>query len=186
MGLFSFQSNRPNGAARAAFEALVREHHRGLLAFARSLVADAGEAEDLVQEAFVVAWRKLDRFESGRDFGSWLRGILRFEYRRWARKRRDVPVDDEVLDLIDELHAGIEENLDDRNAVFELVRQCVAALPESLRETVKQVYATGLSCPEIAEAQGASETSIRKRLQRGREKVAACLQSKSNLPLFEL
>ncbi len=163
---------------------LVREHHRGLLAFARGLVTDAGAAEDLVQEAFLVAWRKLDRFDSSRDFGAWMRGILHFEYRHWARKRSEVPMDDEALALIDRLHTEIESGLEDRNAVFEMVRQCVTALPESLRWVVQSVYTTGLSCPEIALAEETTEAAIRKRLQRGREQVAFCLQKKSNLPLF--
>jgi len=62
---------------RQAFAVLAREHHRGLLVFARALCGNHATSADLVQDAFVTAWRNLDRFDTTRDFGAWLRGIVR-------------------------------------------------------------------------------------------------------------
>lgn len=176
-------SIRTRNAARAAFEILVREHHRRVLAYARSLVSDHGAAEDIVQEAFLVAWRKLDQFDPKRDFGSWVRGMVRYEYFHWARKRKLIPLEDDSLERIDHIHAQLSEATDHSEDLFDRVRQCVRALPEALRSVVELVYTDGLSCPEIANREDASEVAIRKRLQRGRDQVAACLETKTQIPI---
>lgn len=62
---------------RRSFSILVREHHRGLLAYARALTGEDHTSRDIVQDAFVVAWRNLGTFDVTRDFGSWMRGIVR-------------------------------------------------------------------------------------------------------------
>lgn len=169
MGLFSNNKKREQGLARAAFEILLREHHRSLLAFAKSLIRDTAAAEDIVQEAFMVGWRKMDRFDPTQDFGAWMRGIVRYEYLHWIRKRKEVPIDDEILDRIDHLHAELQDRSSDHEDLMDAVRQCVTSLPEQLRETVVAVYQAGLSCPELATRDQASESAIRKRLQRGRD-----------------
>ena len=58
-----------------AFEALVRRHTAPLLAFCRRLTRDAGAAEDAAQEAFIKAYRNLQRFDSSRSFASWITRI---------------------------------------------------------------------------------------------------------------
>jgi sigma-70-like protein len=59
------------------FSALVREHQAGLRAFLRALGVEADWVDDLAQEVFLVAYRKQAEFESGKEFGRWLRGIAR-------------------------------------------------------------------------------------------------------------
>lgn len=117
----------------------------------------------------MVGWRKMDRFDPTQDFGAWMRGIVRYEYLHWIRKRKEVPIDDEILDRIDHLHAELQDRSSDHEDLMDAVRQCVTSLPEQLRETVVAVYQAGLSCPELATRDQASESAIRKRLQRGRD-----------------
>ena len=179
-------SFRNQHAARTAFEILVREHRHGVLAYARSLVDDSGTAEDLAQEAFLVAWRKLDKFDPEKDFGAWIRGMVRYEYLHWVRKRKLIPLDDEILDRVEQFHSDLAGAVDCRESVFEAVRQCVATLPSSLRNTIEAVYNTGLTCPEIAKREDASDSAIRKRLQRGRDLVADCLAEKISIPSLSI
>ena len=183
MGLFSGKKKRAQGLARAAFEILVREHHRSLLAFARSLIRDAAAAEDIVQEAFMVGWRKMDRFDPSQDFGAWMRGIVRFEYLHWIRKQKEVSLDDEIIERIESLHAQLQDRSGEHEDLIDAVRQCVASLPEQLRETVVAVYQAGMSCPELAARGQGSESALRKRLQRGRDFVAECPQKKTGAEL---
>jgi RNA polymerase sigma factor (sigma-70 family) len=77
----------------AAYDALVRRHQRDALRLAWLVGGDAGEADDVVQEAFVKAWRALDRFRSGSPFRPWLLRIVANEAhnRRRARGRRATP-----------------------------------------------------------------------------------------------
>ena len=183
MGLFSRRKKREQGLARAAFEVLVREHHRSLLAFAKSLIRDGAAAEDIVQEAFMVGWRKMDRFDPSQDFGAWMRGIVRFEYLHWIRKHREVPIDDEIIERIENPHAQLQDRSGEHEDLMDAVRQCVTSLPDQLRETVMAVYQAGMSCPELAKRDQASESAVRKRLQRGRDFVAECLQKKTGVKL---
>src|SRR6266478_3396862 len=68
-----------------AFTALVREHQAGLRAFIRALGVEADWVDDMAQEVFLIAYRKQAQFESGKEFGRWLRGIAR---RLAANERR--------------------------------------------------------------------------------------------------
>ncbi len=101
--------NRP-GVDAKAFEILVRLHHRRLLAYALSLTGREDVAEDLVQDAFLVAHRDLARFDATRDFGAWVRGIVRMKYLEWARRCRTQPVDGALLDSIEERHRACERD----------------------------------------------------------------------------
>ena len=67
-----------NCPAPPDFEARVREHQAALRAFIRALGAEEAWVDDLAQEVFLVAHRRLNQFESGTDFGKWLRSIARY------------------------------------------------------------------------------------------------------------
>ena len=71
------------------FEELVRLHHRRLLAYALALTRSPHAAEDLVQDALLIAHRDLAKFDSTRDFGAWVRGIVRMKYLEWTRAPPD-------------------------------------------------------------------------------------------------
>jgi RNA polymerase sigma-70 factor (ECF subfamily) len=77
------------------FEGWVKEHQSGLRAFIRALGVDEAWVDDLAQEAFIIAYRRLDDFEPGTDFGKWLRRIARNlaanERRKDARRSRLLP-----------------------------------------------------------------------------------------------
>ena len=59
------------------FSQLVKDHHRELLIYARALTHDVVAAREVVQDAFVVAFEKMDTFDVTRDFAAWMRGIVR-------------------------------------------------------------------------------------------------------------
>src|SRR5438876_2266457 len=87
-----------------AFEILVRLHHRRLIAYALSLTRREDVAEDLVQDAFLVAYRDLAKFDPTRDFAAWVRGIVRMKYLEWTRSSRTQAIDGAVIDSIEERH----------------------------------------------------------------------------------
>ena len=70
-------SEDPAIQPRELFEILVRDHEPRLRGFVAALVSDPGGVDDVVQEAFLVAWRNLDRYDRSLPFGPWLRGIAR-------------------------------------------------------------------------------------------------------------
>src|SRR5687768_6952305 len=70
-----------------AFGALLARHERGVVAAAAAACGDLATAEDLAQEAFVVAWTQLPTLRDRSRPGSWLRGIARVMGKNHARRR---------------------------------------------------------------------------------------------------
>lgn len=167
-------------ADRHAFGILVREHHRGLLAYARAMAGDGATAADLVQDSFVVAWKNLGRFDVTRDFGSWMRGIVRNKWREHLRRHaREVDVDDETLESWEARFATWDEGRrSGAGDLFESLEDCLGRLPDAMRETVRRFYYQEESGDSIASALGIDASAIRKRLQRAREALRDCLDQK--------
>ena len=161
----------------AGFEAQVRTHHRRLLAYALALTRRLDAAEDLVQDALLVAHRSLAKFDASRDFGAWIRGIVRVKALEWARARRAGPLDAAVIDAIDHQHQAwdraAEEGREDATAA---VRECLRKLPSHLGETLDLFYRAEDSCTAISARLGITEVVVRKRLQRARESLAECIR----------
>jgi RNA polymerase sigma-70 factor (ECF subfamily) len=162
-----------------AFEILVREHHRRVLAYARSLVSDAYTAEDLVQDALLIAYQRLDRFDNTRDFGAWVRGIVRMKYLELGRQHRDVPLDEATLDAVDDQYAQWDQaRKNDGPDVFVILEDCMKRLPDVFLQVVKRFYFGRKSCEGIARELDTGEPTIRQRLHRGRKSLQECMETK--------
>lgn len=151
----------------AAFSDLYRRYGRvvhGLL-LARIPAADV---EDLVQEVFLTAWRRLDSLRDPAAFGGWLAMIARnraADFHRRATESVELP---DTLEARDATAERVEAL-----AVLEVVRR----LPGAYRETLVLRLVEGMSGPEIAERTGLTAASVRVNLHRGmkllREKLHA-------------
>ena len=161
-----------------AFEILVREHHRRTMAFALSLVNNPSVAEDLVQDGFVTAYRKLDSFDGSRDFGAWVRGIVRNKYREWARAQKEMPLEPEVLDALDRQHGIWHEAASGPGELLASLRECIGKLPDAIRQTVDAFYMEQLSGRETATRLSIEEAVVRKRLQRARKSLGLCIRQR--------
>ena len=165
---------------RHAFGILVRDHHRGLLAYARALAGNGATGADLVQDSFVVAWQNLARFDVTRDFGSWMRGIVRNKWREHLRRHsREVDVDDETLESWEVSFAAWDEGRSSgAGELFESLDDCLGRLPASTGEAVRRFYYKDEPGESIATALGIDAATLRKRLQRAREALRDCLDRK--------
>ena len=160
----------------AAFEVLVRQHHRRLLAYALALVAAPPVAEDLTQDALLIAYRDRDRFDPGRDFGAWVRGILRNKYREWARDHGEPTLDEASLAAVEHQHAEWDQAERTPGDALLALQECLGKLPEALRAAVDLFYLQRLPGAAVATRLASSEATVRKRLQRARESLAACIR----------
>ena len=159
------------------FEAHVRLHHRRLLAYALALTRKLDAAEDLVQDALLIAHRDLAKFDSSRDFGAWVRGIVRFKYLEWTRAHRSEQLDEAVLDALEHQHRSWDRAADEgREDAATAVQDCLRKLAPHLGETLNLFYRAQESCTAIAARLGISEVVVRKRLQRAREGLADCIR----------
>lgn len=167
----------PDPMDRKTFSILVREHHRPLMVYARALVFDESAAADLVQDAFVAAWKSLGRFDVTRDFGTWMRGIVRNKWRdhcRMAGRNREVTdADLEVMEF--EMCQWEEARQNGNGQVFERLEICMKRLPETLATAVKAFYYDGLDGEGVAENLKVNAATVRKRLERARSALRECL-----------
>lgn len=163
-----------------SFEILVRQYHRPLLAYALALVPDSSAAEDLVQEAFVVAYRRLGDFDPARDFGAWMRGIIRHEAMAWRRERQRASLPPEVMSELEARHQLWTGRIQERGSddALSALRECMARLGQNLRLVVDQFYFKDDSCDRIASQCGSTVPAVKKRLQRARETLARCVETK--------
>lgn len=160
----------------AALRALHDRHRHAVHRVARSFATfDPDDVEDVVQEAFVSAFRNLGKLQDHRRFLAWLLTITRNRaLTKLARRRSEAEATADLSRELD-VHRAAETAPPDPGAAaeIELVRRIVAELPDGAeKETVRLFYVEGkLSAREIAKLQGVGKSAITMRLERFRAKV---------------
>lgn len=160
---------------RDAFELIIRGSSRTLFAIAYGVLQNRAEAEDVVQDAFVKAWKSRWRVRDPEKFPAWLASIARHRARDVARSRRTVPLSNELDDRPD-LSAGDQLEHDraaDRNGH---VRAALAALPEAHRVAVTLRYFDALDYATIEQTLGLTNGALRGILGRALQTMRKRLQ----------
>ena len=153
----------------AAFEKLIVAHAPPVQRMLRRVLGSPSDAEDVLQETFLKAWRAIDRFRGEARFSTWLYRIALNEARRrqaYDAHRRALPIDDVLLELPD-LAAG-PAALAESAELERFIEQCVADLPVSYREAVVLRDVEGLSNEEAAAVLDLDVRNFKSRLHRGR------------------
>ena len=158
-----------------AFEVLVREHHRRLLAYTVGLVGNRDVAKDIVQDSLLTAYLQLDNFDIKKSFPAWVRGICLNKYREWCRENCRFVSNDTVLDLLEATHESWDDLEPERNDAFRVLTLCIQKLSSTSKQAIELFYMKGKTGPELSEELNESESTIRKRLQRARESLACCV-----------
>jgi RNA polymerase sigma-70 factor (ECF subfamily) len=144
-----------------AFSELVRRYERAVVVTAWGVLGDFHAAQDAGQEAFLIAYRNLDRLRATAAFSSWLLRIARLEALRIARRPTQVASD------VDPAHLA---QTADSPAWAEAYGGAVAAigrLPEQERAVVVLRYLDGHSVGQIADMTGRPVGTVTKQLSRG-------------------
>lgn len=153
----------------AGLEALVRAHQLRAVRTAYLIVGDRSLAEDIVQQAFLRAYQRIDQFDASRPFAPWfLRIVANDALKAVERGRRTVSLDasDEaagvaaLADLLADLAAGPAERLEEAERA-EAVWRAVQRLPAAQRAAVVLHYYAGLSTAEVAGRVGDPAPTVR-------------------------
>jgi RNA polymerase sigma-70 factor, ECF subfamily len=159
---------RPDGRSRR-FEAIFQRHHSRVLSYARRHSSDRTSAEDVVSEAFLVAWRRLDAMP--KEPLPWLLGTTRnvLANQRRSTRRRDAFGARVDLDFADPPHpaTSIEERVGDIQAVA----QAFTSLSVRDRDVLTLIAWDGLEPREAAQVMDCSSATFSLRLHRARQRL---------------
>ena len=146
--------------------------HRAMKAY---LAGSSVDPEDLLQEAFLKAYKNLDSFEGQSGFYTWVYAIARnlaideFRKRKHEKLRISTPSDE--LNIESDLSSDETE----REEIL-ILRKAVAMLPEIMRSVVVMKLIDGLTYPEIAEITGLNEETVKNRMFRARKELAVLMK----------
>lgn len=178
---------RTASGERAAFDVFVARHRAAVYRFARAVSRDGAEAEDVMQEAFLAAYRGAHTFEGRAHARSWLFTITRREaWRRLGREPEAASVGEphELGELVELGVAAGFGSADPETLVLraerrDLVVRALATLAEDDRAVLILRDVEGLSGEEAADALGIALPAMKSRLHRARLKLAAALRAEN-------
>jgi len=170
---------------KRAFDLLVLKYQRKIIRLLSRMIADPGDLEDVAQEAFIKAYRALPQFRGDSAFYTWLYRIAINAARNWqaARRRRLLPVSaqesagGETFDQIDTLSdIATPESMLTSREIVEAVNAAIADLPADLRTAIVLREIEGMRYEDIAQAMESPIGTVRSRIFRAREAIAARLR----------
>ncbi|MFQ5788854.1 MAG: sigma-70 family RNA polymerase sigma factor [Acidobacteriota bacterium] len=167
----------------AAFERLVRTHAGRLLAVARRFLRNEEDARDAVQEAFLSAFRSLNRFAGDSRISTWLHRIVVNKALMKLRSRKRKP-EESIEDLLPrfledghQVHESVPWNETDveRRETKELVRRAIDRLPDTYRTIILLRDIEGYDTEETAKLLQVTANAVKIRLHRARQALRSLL-----------
>ena len=154
----------------SAFSQIVRQHQSKIRGFLRRLTrGDAALADDLAQETFFEAWRKIAQYRAEGSFSGWLCGIAWSRFLMDRRKRKEEPLEEAAETASFDPGPAHAAKLDLERAMVRL------AAPE--RAALTLCYALGHSHGEAAKILDLPLGTVKSHVLRGREKLQAMLET---------
>jgi RNA polymerase sigma-70 factor (ECF subfamily) len=165
---------------RQAQMQLYNQYCNGMLIVALRFVKDTMEAEDVVQEAFIKAFSKLDQYKAEVSFGAWLKRIVinRCIDVLKSKRQRLIELEGHHLNVVD-FNDDNEWLVDDAITVDE-VKAAIERLPDKYKFVVKLYLIEGYDHNEIAEILSITEVASRTQLSRGKLKLQNELKFEKN------
>jgi RNA polymerase sigma-70 factor (ECF subfamily) len=168
---------RARGKEIRAFETLMRRYNQRLFRIARSIVPDRDIAETVVQEAYLLAFSDIERYEPTGKFGAWL---ARLAFNQALSLRRTVRPGTISSAAAAEVSSGefdatgasaAADGTSDTQASRQLLEQAIDGLPEVFRTVFVLRAIEGISGIETAACLGINETTVRTRLYRAQRRL---------------
>jgi RNA polymerase sigma-70 factor, ECF subfamily len=172
------------GGETALFEILMRRYNQRLYRVARVILREDGEAEDVMQDAYVRAYEHLNQFAGKAAFSTWLTRIAIHE--ALARKRRRgrieeldaLPANGDVMSIL-KSSAPTPENNAAQAEMQRILEEAIDRLPETYRTVVVLREVEEMSVAETAESLGVSDAVVKTRLHRAHAMLRKELYSRA-------
>ncbi len=171
-----------------AFDALVRRYRKRIFALALHLSGSESDADDIVQDVFIRAFRALDQFEGRSEFFTWVYRLTvnrSLDARRASSRRSESSIDEydpRIERAIQVDAAGDPQRGAELRQTYARVLRALDALPPDMRTTVVLVTLQGLSNAEAAVVQGCSRGTIGWRLHEGRKRLLEAIAERAHAP----
>ena len=167
---------RAQSGDECAFVDLIRVYYPFVYAIVIRIVNNPHDAEEVVQDTFLNAYRGLAQYQEMAKFKNWLGEIARNRARSWLRKQR---IDTVPIDEVSEHTLGTQDLPDEqliRREQRELIRRAMETLSEKDREIARAYYLDGASYDELINTHGLSYNAIAFRLSRAKRQLSKRLQ----------
>ena len=157
---------------REAFETIVHRHGPSLYRYARRMLTDDGDVQEVVQDAFVGAWRDFEHYRGQSSLRTWLFGITAHKAVDRARKARAQPIDDRVLQTKPTGPASDPHIHMSQAEFLQALERALAELPYRQRACWLLREVEGMSQVQIGHILGVSPGAVRGQLHRARANLA--------------
>jgi RNA polymerase sigma-70 factor, ECF subfamily len=174
------QLNRIAEGCHQSAANLYQEYHRAVYAFIRFRIGDEQAAEEILNDTFMVAFRRPQRYDQSCEYSTWLIGIAKRLCLNWQRKRTRI----QALEAQSLNATDVESIASDSMSALQAIEQsqmqqalkgCIDKLPERQREAIFWAWHQERSMSDIASQMQCSEGAIKAHLHHARKKIAQCV-----------
>lgn len=164
------------------FVQLLTSHQGRLYAYVFSMLGNADQARDVMQETNAVLWQKATDFKLGTNFAAWMMRTAYYQVmaHRQKQAREKLVFDDELTANLAAAAAKKNESVELRQALLE---DCITRLSDHHRDLIQARYQDGFELASIAETMDRSTNAIKQALFRARAALIDCVKAKSDSPL---
>lgn len=164
-----------------AFDELFNRYQRAMLTVAQQIVRNPADAEDIVQDAFLLAFEALPQLDNLNRFGAWLHSITRNRALRYMKRASRIQLHE---DEDDELQIQAEPNSTDpamilvRESTHEAIRDTIDSLPLDFQEVIKLYYWVDMPQKRIADFLSLPLTTVKWRLHKAKDMLKTLLEKR--------
>ncbi len=164
-----------------AFDELFNRYQRAMLTVAQQIVRNPADAEDIVQDAFLLAFEALPQLDNLNRFGAWLHSITRNRALRYMKRASRIQLHE---DEDDELQIPAEPNATDpamilvRESTHEAIRDTIDSLPSDFQEVIKLYYWVDMPQKRIADFLSLPLTTVKWRLHKAKDMLKTLLEKR--------
>jgi RNA polymerase sigma factor (sigma-70 family) len=162
-----------------AYYQIYKQYAKAMLNSSMRIVNNLADAEDMVQDAFVDAFKKIETYQFNSPFEAWLRRIVINKSISFLRKKKAIWVDVTTVPIAD---AADDEVIDENQFTYTLqrVQQAVEKLPAQYKLVFNLFAIDELPQEEIGQLLGIAHNNVRIQYHRAKKKILEILQNEKN------